>query len=126
MSGYDDAKWWSELIGPSADDSVRRYFQEVGRVPRLSETEQVDLSGRAAGGDKDAMQRLIEGHLQLVVFIAKDYADRGLGLLDLVQEGNIALVRAVGKLDEIPPGVTFVDFATISIRHTIEARLAGG
>ena len=60
-----------------------------------------------------------------MVCIAKDYADRGLALLDLLQEGNIGLVRAVAKLTEIPPGVTFVDFATANIRQSIEERLIG-
>jgi RNA polymerase primary sigma factor len=125
MCSYDDPGAWSAWIGPAADEPVRLYIQEIGRVPRLSEAEQIDLRGRAVDGDQDATQRLIEAHLQLVVCIAKDYADRGLALLDLLQEGNIGLVRAVAKLTEIPPGVTFVDFATANIRQSIEERLIG-
>ena len=109
----------------SADEPVRLYIQEIGRVPRLSEAEQIDMRGRAVDGDQDATQRLIEAHLQLVVCIAKDYADRGLALLDLLQEGNIGLVRAVAKLTEIPPGVTVIDFATANITQSVEERLIG-
>ena len=93
MCSYDDPSVWSAWIGPAADEPVRLYIQEIGRVQRLSEAEQIDLRGRAVGGDQDATQRLIEAHLQLVVCIAKDYADRGLALLDLLQ-GAISVSSA--------------------------------
>src|ERR1700694_771279 len=126
MSSYDDAHGWSAWIEPSADDPLTLYIQEVGRIRRLSVAELDDLRERAAGGDEEARRQRVEAHLPLVVGVVKDYADRGIGLLDLIQEGNMGLIRAVNKLNEIPPGMTFGDFATVSIKGWIEERLARG
>ena len=108
------------------DEVVRLYVQEVEGGPRLSEAEQVELLKRAADGDQEATLRLLEAYLQHVVPIAKDYADRGVALLDLIQEGNVGLISALDKLNEIPLEMTFADFATVNIRQSIEERLACG
>jgi RNA polymerase primary sigma factor len=101
------------------------YLREIERVAPLSDAELADLQQRATSGDEGAKQRLVEAHLQLVVSIVRDYADRGLDLLDLIQDGNMGLIRAVNKLDEIPAGMTLPDFAAVSIRASIDKRLAG-
>jgi RNA polymerase primary sigma factor len=101
------------------------YLREIERVAPLSDAERTDLQQRVISGDVAAKQRLVEAHLQLVVSIARDYADRGIDLLDLIQEGNMGLIRAVNKLEEIPAGMTLPDFAAVSIRASIDERLAG-
>jgi RNA polymerase primary sigma factor len=100
-------------------------MQQIGRIPRLSPAEQADLCTRAADGDKDALQRLIEGHLLLVVVIAKDYANHGLNVVEILQQGNIGLVRAANALDEVPVGMTFAAFAAVRIRQFLDHRVAG-
>jgi RNA polymerase sigma factor (sigma-70 family) len=101
------------------------YLRDIERVAPLSDAELADLQQKVTSGDVGAKQRLVEAHLQLVVSIARDYEDRGISLLDLIQEGNVGLIRAVNKLDQIPTGMTLPDFAAVSIRASIDERLAG-
>ena len=81
------------------DDSVKMYLKEIGKVPLLSAEEEVDLAKRMEDGDKEAKKMLIEANLRLVVSIAKKYVGRGMLFLDLIQEGNIGLMKAVEKFD---------------------------
>jgi RNA polymerase primary sigma factor len=83
----------------TATDSLQLYLNEIGRIPRLREVEERELARRVERGDLDARRKLIEAHLRLVVSIAKHYTDRGLPLLDVIQEGNIGLALAVRRFD---------------------------
>lgn len=111
-----------EMIGVS-DDSVRMYLREVGQYPLLTGEEEVWLAKRIERGDKTAKRRLAEANLRLVVSIAKKYIGRGLSLLDLIQEGNLGLQRAVEKFD-YKRGFKFSTYATWWIRQAITRAIA--
>ena len=100
-------------------DPTRQYLDEIGVSPLLTADEEKDLARRAQAGDASARQRMIECNLRLVVKIAKRYANRGLPLLDLIEEGNLGLIRAVEKFDP-ERGFRFSTYATWWIRQTIE------
>jgi len=85
--------------GISIEDPVRMYLKEIGKVPLLSADEEIDLAKRMSEGDEDAKKRLAEANLRLVVSIAKRYVGRGMLFLDLIQEGNLGLIKAVEKFD---------------------------
>ena len=104
-------------------DLVRSYLQEIGRVPLLTAAQEVDLAQRAERGDQEARYRLIEANLRLVVSIARRYAGHGLDLLDLIQEGNRGLIRAVEKFDW-RRGFKFSTYATWWIRQAITRSIA--
>jgi RNA polymerase primary sigma factor len=108
--------------GPSSD-SLRRYFREMGKAPLLSAVEEVSLAKRIERRDMAAKRKLIEANLRLVVSIAKRYVGRGLPLLDLIQEGNLGLIRAVEKFD-YRRGFKFSTYATWWIRQAITRGLA--
>ena len=105
------------------DDSVRMYLREIGRIPLLSTQEEVQLAKRVEKGDKVAKKKLAEANLRLVVSIAKKYIGRGLSLLDLIQEGNTGLMRAVEKFD-YKKGYKFSTYATWWIRQAITRAIA--
>ncbi len=100
-------------------DSTRQYLDEIGVSPLLSASEEKELARAALAGDKAARQRMIESNLRLVVKIARRYVNRGLPLLDLIEEGNLGLIRAVEKFDP-ERGFRFSTYATWWIRQTIE------
>ena len=102
--------------GISIEDPVRMYLKEIGKVPLLSAEEEVELAKRMAEGDEDAKKRLAEANLRLVVSIAKRYVGRGMLFLDLIQEGNLGLIKAVEKFD-YQKGFKFSTYATWWIRH---------
>ena len=104
-------------------DSVRVYLKEIGKIPLLSSYEEKELSMKALEGDSDAKDKLIESNLRLVVSIAKKYMNRGLSLLDLIQEGNVGLIKAVDKFDPTK-GFKFSTYATWWIRQAITRGLA--
>ncbi len=104
-------------------DSIQMYLREIGKVPLLNSEEEVSLAKRKEKGDKEAEQRLIEANLRLVVSIAKKFVDKSLSLLDLIQEGNIGLFRAVEKFD-YRKGYKFSTYATWWIRQAITRALA--
>ena len=119
-----------ELVDPvdlaaeyNLDDPVRMYLKEIGQVKLLSADEEVDLAKRVAAGDKAAKDKLTEANLRLVVSIAKKYSGRGLHLLDLIQEGNTGLIRAVDKFDWTK-GNKFSTYATWWIRQAITRAIA--
>ena len=99
------------------------YLKEIGRIPLLSREQELDLARRAAAGDAPAKQRLIESHLRLVVQVARRYLNRGLPLPDLIEEGNLGLLRAADKFDP-ERGVRFSTYATWWIRHAVTRALA--
>jgi RNA polymerase primary sigma factor len=99
------------------------YLREIGRIPLLSREEEVELARRAQAGDTAAKSRLIEANLRLVVQVARRYVNRGLPLPDLIEEGNIGLLRAADKFDP-ERGVRFSTYATWWIRHTVTRALA--
>ncbi len=105
------------------DDHVRMYLKEIGKVPLLSAEEEVDLAERMAQGDELAKQKLVEANLRLVVSIAKRYVGRGMALLDLIQEGNLGLIKAVEKFD-YTKGFKFSTYATWWIRQAITRAIA--
>jgi len=105
------------------EDPVRMYLREIGRVPLLSSEEEIELAARIAEGDDKAKQRLVEANLRLVVSIAKKYMGRGMTLLDLVQEGNLGLIKAVDKFDG-SKGFKFSTYATWWIRQAITRAIA--
>jgi RNA polymerase primary sigma factor len=104
-------------------DSVQMYLQEIGKVPLLTAEDEISLAKRKERGDKEAEKRLIEANLRLVVSIAKKFTGRNLSLLDLIQEGNIGLFRAVEKFD-YRKGYKFSTYATWWIRQAITRALA--
>ncbi|HBU12977.1 MAG TPA: RNA polymerase sigma factor RpoD [Clostridiales bacterium] len=105
------------------DDPVRMYLKEIGKVPLLTATEEVELAKRMAEGDADAKQKLAEANLRLVVSIAKRYVGRGMLFLDLIQEGNLGLIKAVEKFD-YQKGYKFSTYATWWIRQAITRAIA--
>ena len=109
--------------GISIDDPVKVYLKEIGRVPLLSAEEEVELAIRMSEGDVAAKKRLSEANLRLVVSIAKRYVGRGMQFLDLIQEGNLALIKAVEKFDHTK-GFKFSTYATWWIRQAITRAIA--
>ncbi len=105
------------------DDPVRMYLKEIGKVPLLTPEEEVDLATRMADGDEAAKQRMTEANLRLVVSIAKRYVGRGMLFLDLIQEGNLGLIKAVEKFD-YTKGYKFSTYATWWIRQAITRAIA--
>ena len=105
------------------DDPVKIYLREIGRVPLLSSDEEIDLAVRISEGDEYAKQRLTEANLRLVVSIAKKYVGRGMYFLDLIQEGNVGLIKAVDKFD-YKKGFKFSTYATWWIRQAITRAIA--
>jgi len=109
--------------GTSVDDPVRMYLKEIGKVPLLSMEEEISLAERMANGDETARKRLAEANLRLVVSIAKKYVGRGMLFLDLIQEGNMGLIKAVEKFD-YTKGYKFSTYATWWIRQAITRAIA--
>ena len=108
---------------PNIDDPVKVYLKEIGRVPLLSTEEEIELSERMMNGDEEAKRRLSEANLRLVVSIAKRYVGRGMQFLDLIQEGNLGLIKAVEKFDH-SKGFKFSTYATWWIRQAITRAIA--
>ena len=126
LTGLED----EELVDPvdlaaeySLDDPVRMYLKEIGQIKLLSPEEEVDLAKRVSEGDQEAKNKLTEANLRLVVSIAKKYSGRGLHILDLIQEGNTGLIRAVDKFDWTK-GNKFSTYATWWIRQAITRAIA--
>ena len=105
------------------DDPVKLYLREIGRVPLLSSEEEIELAVKISEGDEQAKQRLTEANLRLVVSIAKKYVGRGMYFLDLIQEGNVGLIKAVDKFD-YQKGFKFSTYATWWIRQAITRAIA--
>ncbi len=111
------------LEGVSTEDPVRMYLKEIGNVPLLTSEEEVELAKRVESGDEEAKQKLTEANLRLVVSIAKKYVGRGMPFLDLIQEGNMGLMKAVDKFD-YTKGYKFSTYATWWIRQAITRGIA--
>ena len=107
----------------STDDPVRMYLKEIGKVPLLSPEEEIELATRMSQGDEEARHRITEANLRLVVSIAKRYVGRGMLFLDLIQEGNLGLIKAVEKFDHTK-GYKFSTYATWWIRQAITRAIA--
>ena len=107
----------------ATDDSLRMYLRDIGRIPLLSAAQEVSLAKRMERGDMEAKSRLVEANLRLVVSIAKRYLGRGLSFLDLIQEGNLGLIRAVEKFD-YRRGYKFSTYATWWIRQAVTRAIA--
>ena len=112
-----------DFEGISVDDPVRMYLREIGRIPLLSYEDETKLAERVLQGDEEAKQELAEANLRLVVSIAKKYVGRGMLFLDLIQEGNIGLIKAVEKFD-YTKGFKFSTYATWWIRQSITRAIA--
>ncbi len=109
--------------GVSVEDHVKMYLKEIGKVPLLTSEEELEIAKRLAEGDEEAKQRLSEANLRLVVSIAKRYVGRGMLFLDLIQEGNLGLIKAVEKFD-YTKGFKFSTYATWWIRQAITRAIA--
>ena len=109
--------------GVAVDDPVRMYLKEIGKVPLLTADEEIELAKRMEKGDEEAKKRLCEANLRLVVSIAKRYVGRGMLFLDLIQEGNLGLIKAVDKFD-YTKGYKFSTYATWWIRQAITRSIA--
>lgn len=109
--------------GISVDDPVRMYLKEIGKVPLLTADEEIELAKRMEAGDEEAKKKLCEANLRLVVSIAKRYVGRGMLFLDLIQEGNLGLIKAVDKFD-YRKGYKFSTYATWWIRQAITRSIA--
>ena len=112
-----------ENVDSFADDSVRLYLREIGKIPLLTPEEEADLAQRIVKGDKKAKDKMVESNMRLVVSIAKRYGGRGLDVLDLIQEGNTGLLRAVEKFDP-DKGFKFSTYATWWVRQAITRAIA--
>ena len=113
----------AENVDSFADDSVRLYLREIGKIPLLTPEEEADLAQRIVKGDKKAKEKMVESNMRLVVSIAKRYGGRGLDFLDLIQEGNTGLLRAVEKFDP-DKGFKFSTYATWWVRQAITRAIA--
>lgn len=113
----------AENVDAFADDSVRLYLREIGKIPLLTPEEEADLAQRIVKGDKKAKDKMVESNMRLVVSIAKRYGGRGLDFLDLIQEGNTGLLRAVDKFDP-GKGFKFSTYATWWVRQAITRAIA--
>lgn len=113
----------AENVDSFADDSVRMYLREIGKIPLLTPEEEADLAQRIVKGDKKAKDKMVESNMRLVVSIAKRYGGRGLDFLDLIQEGNTGLLRAVEKFDP-DKGFKFSTYATWWVRQAITRAIA--
>ena len=113
----------TSMEGISVDDPVRMYLREIGRIPLLTFDEELDLAKRILENDEEAKQKLAESNLRLVVSIAKKYVGRGMLFLDLIQEGNMGLIKAVEKFD-YTKGFKFSTYATWWIRQAITRAIA--
>jgi RNA polymerase primary sigma factor len=113
----------TSYIDDISDDSVRLYLREIGKIPLLTAEEELELAQRVVAGDKRAKDQMAEANMRLVVSIAKRYVGRGLDLLDLIQEGNTGLLRAVEKFDP-DRGFKFSTYATWWIRQAITRAIA--
>ena len=109
--------------GIATDDPVRMYLKEIGKVPLLTAEEELEIAQRMAAGDEEARKKLSESNLRLVVSIAKRYVGRGMQFLDLIQEGNLGLIKAVEKFD-YSKGYKFSTYATWWIRQAITRSIA--
>ncbi|MBO8128647.1 MAG: RNA polymerase sigma factor RpoD [Peptococcaceae bacterium] len=127
LQGEDDEEEVEKTLtvpeGVDIDDPVRMYLKEIGRIPLLTSEEEVELAKRMEMGDEEAKRRLIEANLRLVVSIAKRYVGRGMLFLDLIQEGNLGLIKAVEKFD-YRKGYKFSTYATWWIRQAITRAIA--
>jgi len=122
-NAQDDDLDLSVPEGISIDDPVRMYLKEIGKVPLLTADEEIELAKRMEEGDEEAKHRLSEANLRLVVSIAKRYVGRGMLFLDLIQEGNLGLIKAVDKFD-YRKGYKFSTYATWWIRQAITRAIA--
>ena len=113
----------TNVEGVSVDDPVRMYLREIGKIPLLTYEQELDLAKRILEGDEEAKQKLAESNLRLVVSIAKKYVGRGMLFLDLIQEGNMGLIKAVEKFD-YNKGFKFSTYATWWIRQAITRAIA--
>lgn len=113
----------ADNVDAFADDSVRMYLREIGKIPLLTQEEELELAKKVLEGDKKAKDKLAEANMRLVVSIAKRYGGRGLDFLDLIQEGNTGLLRAVEKFDP-DKGFKFSTYATWWIRQAITRAIA--
>ena len=113
----------ADMDGVNIDDPVRMYLREIGRIPLLTYEQELDLAQKILDGDEDAKQKLSESNLRLVVSIAKKYVGRGMLFLDLIQEGNMGLIKAVEKFD-YTKGFKFSTYATWWIRQAITRAIA--
>ena len=113
----------AENVDAFADDSVRLYLREIGKIPLLTPEEEAELAQRIVKGDKKAKDKMVESNMRLVVSIAKRYGGRGLDFLDLIQEGNTGLLRAVEKFDPAK-GFKFSTYATWWVRQAITRAIA--
>lgn len=119
----EDLAITAENVDAFADDSVRLYLREIGKIPLLTPEEEADLADRIVKGDKKAKDKMVESNMRLVVSIAKRYGGRGLDFLDLIQEGNTGLLRAVEKFDPAK-GFKFSTYATWWVRQAITRAIA--
>ncbi len=123
LSADDDLEMGLTTDQISIDDPVKIYLKEIGRVPLLTPEEEIELAQRMMQGDPNAKKRLSEANLRLVVSIAKKYVGRGMQFLDLIQEGNLGLIKAVEKFD-YTKGYKFSTYATWWIRQAITRAIA--
>lgn len=126
LESYESAENMEQLLaqkGLAIDDPVKMYLKEIGKVPLLSLEREAELSKRMSEGDEKAKQELVEANLRLVVSIAKRYVGKGLFFLDLIQEGNLGLMKAVSKFD-YTKGYKFSTYATWWIRQAITRAIA--
>jgi RNA polymerase primary sigma factor len=119
----DDEEVEEEEVENEVENAIRQYLAEIGRYPLLTAEQEMSIARRVADGDLEAQQRLVEANLRLVVSVAKRYNNQGVSLLDLIQEGNLGLIRAAQKFDPVR-GFRFSTYATWWIRQAISRAVA--
>lgn len=123
VDGDEDLLSQDQYFDDASDDSVRLYLREIGKIPLLNAEQELELANKVIEGDKRAKDKMAEANMRLVVSIAKRYSGRGLDFLDLIQEGNTGLLRAVEKFDPAK-GFKFSTYATWWIRQAITRAIA--
>ena len=123
INEYDDIEEEEVFFDSYTEDAVKNYLSDIGKVPLLTEQEEIELFKRLEAGDLSARQRILDSNLRLVVSISKKYVGRGMEFLDLIQEGNLGLIKAVEKFD-VSKGYKFSTYATWWIRQAVSRSIA--
>lgn len=117
---YRSPDAWRSWVNLKSPHLLRRYVDDIADAERLSPSELAEMTERVIAGDEQATERLLLAHLQLVVYIAKDYVGRSVDEIELIQQGNIGLIRAVDDLTKMPRDMDLIDYLSMAIRGAVD------